>query len=156
MAINVTDYQSEKLPSANNSPWHYVRPVLLTTLDANGNVIVPLTDPETGALLVEDANKQKAHEPYYRDYGITGLSSSGWLEIVASVTAKVTRLHIFDSSGFFVRVGIGAVGAETELFRISPGGDGVVDIKIPAGSRLSLRSVSGTILSGELLINFLT
>jgi hypothetical protein len=151
MAINVTDYQSEKLPSANNSPWHYVRPVLLTTLDANGNVIVPLTDPETGALLVEDANKQKAHEPYYRDYGITGLSSSGWLEIVASVTAKVTRLHIFDSSGFFVRVGIGAGSGLNDL------GDGVQvgltvellgnwQIKFPAGNYIA--KVSGGNLIG--------
>jgi len=156
MSTLVTDYQKERVQGYNSSPWQYVPPVLVATLDADGNVIIPTTEAGSGALPTKEAPRTKALEPYYRNYETTELASTAWEEITAETTAKVTRLHIFDSSGYFVRIGIGAIGSEEELFRVAPGGDGQVVLEIQVGSRLTIRYMADTLVSGELLINFLT
>jgi len=94
--------------------------------------------------------------PYFRDYSVNNINDTGWTEIVAATAAGIRKLHIFDSSGEFIRFATGAAAAEVEVFRIEPGGPGPVELLIPAGTRLSIRAVTGTISVGNLNINFLT
>jgi len=123
------------------------------TLPGNGTSIFHINDVY-GSLIVEERNKSHVLT-YQRDYSINGISSASWSEIVSSLPSNVTRIHIFDSCGEPVMVGKGTAGNEVETFRIAPGGDGAVDLSIEAGARLSVKTVSGTVNDGKLLINFL-
>lgn len=97
-----------------------------------------------------------ANAPYARDYSVSNISDAAWSEIVASTGARIRKMHIFDSSGAQVKLAMGAAGAESEVFRIEPGGPGGVELVIPVNTRLSVRAASGTISTGDLVINFLT
>jgi hypothetical protein len=130
-----------------------VRPVIPVGRTASGELIIPDADPATGAIPVQDIPLSPILTAY-EDYSISNLSES-WTQIVASTSADIRRLHIFDSSGKMILLGFGAAGDEEEKFTIAPGGDGVVNMLIPSGTRLSIKSMSGTIVDGELLINFL-
>ena len=94
--------------------------------------------------------------PYYRDYTTTNLTAGAWTQIIASTSARIRKLDIFDSSGSVVMVGVGGVGAEVEVLRITPGGNGAVELTIPIGSRVSIQSVTGTLSVGLLVINMFT
>jgi hypothetical protein len=135
-----------------------VAPVIIVTKCEDGVMRVAKTNNTTGVLPVEQVSSPRynANAVYARDYSINGINSSGWSEIVTSLANAVSRLHIFDSSGFPVMLAVGAIGSEQEVFRISPGGDGLVDLLIAAGSRLSIKATSGTIYDGNLQINFLS
>lgn len=91
--------------------------------------------------------------PYYRDYSSSNLAAGAWTQIVASTSARIRKLDIFDSSGSVVMVGIGGAGAEVEVLRITPGGNGAIELTIPIASRISIQSVTGTLSVGLLVIN---
>jgi hypothetical protein len=132
-----------------------VEPSLMCVLDENGDIVTPIADTETGAWIVQNPDKEKVNTPAYLNYSSSNIDDTAWTELVASLADNVTRIHIFDSSGYPIRLAVGSAGNEVELFRIAPGGDGQVDIGITSGSRLSVRALSGTIDDGELIINFL-
>jgi hypothetical protein len=68
----------------------------------------------------------------------------------------VFKLHIFDSSGEPIILAVGSGGAEVDTFLIEPGGTGAVEVSIPAGSRLSVKSAGAAAVNdGLLIINLL-
>lgn len=90
------------------------------------------------------------------DYASTSVSTSAWTQIVASMPFDATEIEIFDSSGQTLQMSFGAVGAEgsnTKLY-IFPGGNGRVPLKVPAGTRISIKAVSALADKGEGDINF--
>lgn len=137
---------------------HPIHPVILATKGEDGVYRIAKTSSTTGAIPVAPlpTSRSLANAPYVRDYSGANVLDSAWAEIVTTLTAAVSRIHVFDSCGYQVRLATGAAASEAEIFRIAPGGDGIVDIAIPAGTRLAIRSASGTIASGTLIINFLS
>jgi hypothetical protein len=95
-----------------------------------------------------------ANSPTRLDYSSTNVTTSAYVQLVASTSAATKRLQIFDSSGQTMILAVGGSGSEVDKFYIFPGG---IDINyaIPAGSRISVKAVSGTASVGELSINFL-
>lgn len=86
-------------------------------------------------------------------YGGTSVTTGAWVELDASTAATINGVLIFDSSGQTLELGVGAAAAEVRKLIIPPGGiDGFVPLAIPAGSRLSLRAISGTASVGELVL----
>lgn len=86
-------------------------------------------------------------------YASTNVTTGAWVELDASTAAVINKILLFDSSGQTLELGIGAGAAETRTLIIPPGGlDGWVPLRIAAGTRLSLRAISGTASTGE--INF--
>jgi hypothetical protein len=90
----------------------------------------------------------------YQDYAATNVTTGAWVQLVASVSANVEELQIFDSSGQTLEIGIGAAASEARLFLIPPGGT-VVQAKILAGARVSIRAVSSLAQSGNLVVNYI-
>jgi hypothetical protein len=86
-----------------------------------------------------------------RDYSNSSVSTS-WAELTAS-SPLVSKIQVFDSSGSILYLGIGASGSEVISLVIIPGGNGYIDFKIPAGSRVSIRTASGSVSAGNLIIN---
>ena len=88
-----------------------------------------------------------------RVYSTGNVTTSAWVELIAETSDFATAIEVFDSSGQTLKIGVGASGSEVDQFNIVPGGNGLVPIQIPKGSRVAVKAVSGTANAGELDIN---
>jgi hypothetical protein len=86
------------------------------------------------------------------NYASTPVDSSTWVELTSS-SPEVRRVQIFDSSGRTMLLGYGGSGSEAAYMVIIPGGNGIVDLLIPANTRLSLIADSTTASSGVFIMN---
>jgi hypothetical protein len=95
--------------------------------------------------------------PYvFRDYSSSAITNAAYFQVVASTAAAVFKLHIFDSSGEPIILALGDAGSEVDSFLIEPGGSGAVEISIPVGTRLSVKSAGAAAVNdGLLIINLL-
>lgn len=112
----------------------------------------PVSITTRGALRVSQTGKDTA-QIIRNDYSTTNVTTAAYVQLVASTTVEINRLHIFDSSGQDFVLAVGAAASEVDQINISPGGwDSAVDLYIPSGSRISIKSKSATASSGILLI----
>lgn len=123
----------------------------LTGVDYNAGV--------TGATTqrVVEAGRTSAWKARY-DYTGTPVTNSAYTQVAASTAAACTRIRIFDSSGAALVLATGAALSEVDQMYIPPGGfDSVVELYIPAGTRVSIKSVDTASVSvGQLLITALS
>lgn len=85
----------------------------------------------------------------------TPVTDSAYAEILASSTDIINKLDVFNSTGATLYLAVGGSGSEVNKIFIYPSGNDE-DLKIPAGSRLSIKAVSGTSASvGVIRINAL-
>lgn len=85
----------------------------------------------------------------------TPVTTTAYTQVIASTSAEAQELNIFDSSGQTLVLATGAESSEVEQMYIFPGGNGTVKLRIPAGTRIAIKAVSGTANAGEFLINLL-
>ena len=85
-------------------------------------------------------------------YSVTNVTTSAYVQLVASAPYTCNRVVIFDSSGQTLFLGIGSSGSEIAKIIIPPGGIDV-PISINAGDRLALKALSGTANAGEVDLN---
>jgi hypothetical protein len=108
------------------------------------NYIANLPTPLTSVILTT-----------YLNYALTNVTNAAWTQLVAATGARITKISLYDTSGFILEVGLGAPGAESRLFIINAGGFGSMDVLIPAASRVSIRAITGSPVSiGDLTINY--
>jgi hypothetical protein len=89
-------------------------------------------------------------------FASTNVTSGAWVELLSDVGATaIKRVQVFMSQGNALELGFGAAAAEVSQMFIFPGGNEVFEMDIPAGTRLSVRAVSSTASTGELLVNLL-
>lgn len=82
-------------------------------------------------------------------------SASLPLEVVASLAASVQQVQSVEDIGEYIGVYTGATAAEV-LKAVLPLGGGEVKLEIPAGTRVSLRSMTTSAISvGKIALNFL-
>lgn len=84
-------------------------------------------------------------------YSTTNVTTSAYVQLVASTSMDINRLHIFDSSGQDLVLAVGPAASEVDQIQIFPGGIDA-DLFIPAGSRISVKAVSATANAGILAI----
>lgn len=112
-----------------------------------------VTQPVSGTVTANVANP--AVSTFVRnDYSSVNVTTAAYVQLVASTAATYKRLSIFDSSGQTLKIALGAAASEADLFLVFPGGNGDIDVNIPAGTRISIRAVSATASVGEISINF--
>ena len=99
--------------------------------------------------------RTKANAPVRNDYTSTGVTTSAYVQLVASTTSAANRLQIFDSSGQTMILALGGAGSEVDTIYITPGGIDI-DYAIPASTRVSIKALSANASVGEIDINFLT
>lgn len=87
------------------------------------------------------------------DYSMTNVTTLAYVQLVASTADIINQLYIFDSSGQTLFLAVGAAASEVDQIYIVPGGNGIMNLYIPLGSRISVKAVSGTANSGELNIS---
>ena len=104
---------------------------------------------------VKAAGKTSANLPARLDYAVNPVNTTAFVQLVASTTATASEIEIFDSSGQTLALAFGAAAAEVIQINIFPGGNGRVMLLVPAGTRVSIKAISGNATAGEININFL-
>lgn len=85
--------------------------------------------------------------------GGTNVTSGAYVQLFASTSAATSLMEIFDSSGQTLKIAFGAAASEVDQFLVFPGGNGPIAVKVPVSTRVSIRAVTGSAVSGEIDIN---
>lgn len=88
------------------------------------------------------------------DFAATPVTDSAYTQILASSSDIINYLDIWNESGRALYLAVGAAASEVDQIYIFPSGNDE-PLRIPAGSRLSIKSVSGTISTDLIRINAL-
>lgn len=115
--------------------------------------VQPGNTANTTPWLVTQAGKT-AVDKVRNDYTSTSVTTSAYVQLVASLTSACTEIEIFDSSGQTLVLATGASSSEVEKIYITPGGNGRIPLAIAASTRVSIKAVSATASAGEIVINF--
>jgi hypothetical protein len=97
--------------------------------------------------------KSSANAPIFNDYSSTSVTSAAYVQLVAATSQNATEIEIFDSSGYPLYLAFGAAASEVNKVIIVPGGNGRIPLAVPAGTRLSVKSVNTSNTSGFIVIN---
>ncbi len=88
------------------------------------------------------------------DYTSTSVTTSAYVQVLASTSSAISAIEIFDSSGQTLVLATGGAGSEVDQMYILPGGNGRIPFTIAASTRVSIKAVSGTASVGENTINY--
>jgi hypothetical protein len=88
------------------------------------------------------------------DYSSTNVTTAAYTQLLASTSAVVSEVEIFDSSGQTLFFSTGSAGSESDKIYIIPGGNGRIPLSIAAGTRVAIKAVSATANAGEISVNF--
>lgn len=91
------------------------------------------------------------------DYSVTSVDDTAWVELITNSGNGSKYFTWFDSCGYAMEIGIGAIGLETRLFVVPPGGfNGEIPIPIPPNARVSIKCLEvQTVNTGLIIANFL-
>lgn len=83
-------------------------------------------------------------------------SASNPVQVVASLAANVKKIKVSDTTGFYVGVYSGAALSEVLQCISGPGEDGIIDVTLSSGDRISLRAMQNSaITSGLYVVQFI-
>jgi hypothetical protein len=88
------------------------------------------------------------------DYTSTSVTTSAYVQLLASTSGAVNEVEIFDSSGQTLVLATGGAGSESDQVYIFPGGNGRISLAIATSTRVAIKAVSATANSGEISVNF--
>lgn len=88
------------------------------------------------------------------DYSSTSVSTTAYTQLLASTSAIIQEVEIFDSSGQTLFLATGASGSEVDQVYIFPGGNGRIPLYIANATRVAIKAVSALANSGEIAVNF--
>lgn len=81
-------------------------------------------------------------------------SVSAHLELVPVTPNAIKKIQVIDDIGAFMALYTGTLGNEQLLCGLGLGGS-LIEVDVPAGERISIRSLSAAINAGSMFINFL-
>jgi hypothetical protein len=95
----------------------------------------------------------------YRDgvsEGVVTYTTAGYTELVsaAQCTKVVNQVEIFDSTGNTSLLSTGAAASEVVLIQVTPGGNGIIGLRIDAGTRIAIKPLVTPSNNTECTINF--
>ena len=88
------------------------------------------------------------------DYSVTSVTTGAYVQLLASTSAAVSEVEIFDSSGQTLVFATGGAGSESDKVYVFPGGNGRIPLSIAASTRIAIKAVSATANAGEISVNF--
>lgn len=124
------------------------------------SAITPANDDYTvarvsnlGRLWVENGGRTAQNRARI-DYTSSSVTTSAYTQLLASTSAIIQEVEIFDSSGQTLVLATGGAGAEADQVYILPGGNGRIPLYIAASTRVAIKAVSATANAGEISVNF--
>lgn len=115
--------------------------------------VQPGNTANTTAWLVTQAGKT-AVTFATNDYSSTTVTASAYTELISSLSANISEVEIFDSSGEFLYLATGGSGSETNKIIITAGGNGRIPLSIVSGTRVSIKALSASASTGRIVVNF--
>jgi hypothetical protein len=155
----LAEYEFQVVSVATNS-----FQIATTSLPANGNTFYLLREASTrsdssGASLASVSFPANTIFEFHRhDYSTGNVGTGAYVELIASTSDLATKLTLFDSGGYAMVLAIGAAASEVDFMYIPPGGfNGMIDVQIPAASRLSIKCLEAgiTVSVGQLVLNLI-
>lgn len=148
-AANQTTEITE-LTGINTNTSHLPTALGQTTMSAS----LPVTLASDQTELPASKGRAQANVPARNVYSTTNVTTTAFVQLVASTTSATSLIEVFDSSGQTMALATGAAGLEVIQCYIFPGGQGQIPISIAAGTRVSIEAVSANATTGEIDINF--
>ncbi len=135
VTANITRNGTELSYDAGASDANTLRVVLATGSNPNGG-FTPLT---TG----------------FNDYSTGNVTTAAYTQLIAaaSVTSQANQVEIFDSSGQVMIIAFGGAGSEVDQFYVTPGGNGMIRVKVPVSTRVSIKAKTATANAGLITVN---
>jgi len=151
-AFNAEDFASETTLAALSAKFG----PLGQAASAASTPVVLSTEQE--ALLGGGSSSAVLHSVYnnYASANLPG-NATNPIELVASTSADISELSVFDTGGVPFEIMLGAVASEVRKLVVGPGADTTLKIDIPSGSRVSIRRIddAAAVSVGDISINFL-
>lgn len=131
----------------------------LSALDAN-LVLRNVHDQTNDALNVNvvsgGTGLDKVELPSFVSYTDIDGSGGSYFEVIATTTNNIRQVLAFDTTGLYITLAVGGAGSEVVECIIGPGNDQIINVNIPAGSRISIRGTESTSFSaGSIAFNWL-
>jgi len=102
-----------------------------------------MSAPNAGAKLISKV---------YIDFSGASLGATGYTQIIASLPQNTKSIYVENTSGVPVSIGMGAASSEQEI-DVTPINSSVSKLLLlNKGMRLAVKSLSGTISTGKMLI----
>lgn len=87
-------------------------------------------------------------------YSASTVTSAAWVQLSPALSAHTNWIEFFEDSGNAMELGQGPAGSESRICLIPPGGFATAQaLVLPQNMRLSVRALSGSVVSGQILIN---
>ncbi len=84
------------------------------------------------------------------------VTTTAYTQIVASTAANVTSFYIADTSGSFLTLAFGSAGLEIDQLHLAPGFAGWIPLRVPTGTRISIKALDADTASGRFIISGLS
>lgn len=107
---------------------------------------------DASTLRVSEGSRAYSDSARY-DYTGGSVTTGAWTQVLASTAAAINYICVTDQSGQIMELGTGAVASETRVFLIARGFSGCIPLRIAASTRISVRAVSATASTGDLVIS---
>ncbi len=120
--------------------------------NVSGTVSLP-TGAATAALQSTPINGRAKVQQAFNDYTGTAVTTATYVTLIASTSADANLISVFDSSGQTIIIAVGAAASEVDQCYVFPGGQGNITLRIPSGSRVSLKAKTATASVGYLALN---
>jgi hypothetical protein len=147
--------------TANTTPW-------LITLNQGGNSATvtasnalkvdgsAVTQPVSIASLPAGGGRSTVLL-YTNNYASVNVTTSAYVQVVASTTGDINRLYIADTSGSAIILAVGGAGSEVDKLYIGPGGnEAPYELNITSGSRIAIKALDVNATSGRIIITALS
>lgn len=143
-AIKITDSTNTAAVKAASTAPVATDPALVVAISPNSTL--PISSVGTAI----------ANAPVFLSFASTNVTTSAYVQLVASTSNKMNQIFISDTSGQVMIFAVGGSGSEVNQLIVPQGGQDVwTNLTIAAGSRLSYKAQTGTASSGYLVMGFL-
>ncbi len=93
----------------------------------------------------------------YNAYATTPVTTSAYVQLIASTSAAINRLYIADTSGSALYIATGGSGSEVNQLLVGPGGNSApFELDIPSGTRISVKCADQNASTGALYLTALS
>lgn len=125
---------------------------LATTATIASGTVTAVTTVGTITNGVPLAGKASANAPVQNLYSTTNVTTSAYVQLIASTTSATTFVDCFDSSGQTMILATGTSGSEVIKWYIPPGG-GQIPFAIPASTRVAIKALTANATTGYINLN---
>ncbi len=124
--------------------WQATQPVSGTVAVSNLPTTADTNAGAAGSSTLREVAAGRSLTTVVGTYAYSGgsVTTSAYTQVIASTSAAITRLHVYDNSGSSIIVATGAGGAEVDRIYLPPGGSPFpYEVTIPASTRISIKAL---------------